>query len=160
MFSAMESETADEVPDADEQWCNTPTYSVSTRRKWPLLTITMWIQAFGANRANPTLCKGISIRSAKWRPDRLNVFNGKYCIEGCRKLAVVVMDQESLSGEIVLETPCELPCLLGNPSRVGVLSTTGKINTPSIQLYEEQNVNRFKNTVSTVKKSQASICDW
>jgi hypothetical protein len=114
------------------------------------------VEAVGTNCAHPTLGEGVCVRRLDRRADHFDAFRSKDLVEGAAELAVAIMDEEP-ERLLVLELHGEVARLLGDPASIWV-RTAGDVLDPSRRNRdEEEDIDPCRKTVSTVRKSQASM---
>ena len=115
------------------------------------------VQAFPAHGADPPLGDGVGVRGLDRGADDLGVDRAPEVIEGPRELAVAVADQEPDGGSLLIKRDTQVAGLLGDPSAGGVGGDTSEVDSSGVQLDENSTYSRCRNTVSTVRKSQATM---
>jgi hypothetical protein len=81
----------------------------------------------------------------------------EYVVEGAGELRIPIANKEIHPASSFLEDKQQVAGLLGDPSRIRVGGHPGEVDSPSVQLDEEQAHTARSQMVSTVKKSQATI---
>jgi hypothetical protein len=114
------------------------------------------VQALPADRADPTLGDGIGVGRLHRCADDLGTGRAPHVIERPGELGVPVADQELERGGLVIEDGGDVTSLLGNPPPSRMSSDARQVH-PSAGEFDEEQDTRRKKTVSTVKKSQATI---
>jgi hypothetical protein len=114
-------------------------------------------QALLAHGANPALGDGVSVRGLDRCQDDLGTHRTPDVVEGPGELAVTVADQESDGSGLLIEHGHEVAGLLGDPGACGVGGDAGEVDAPVVQLDKNSTYSRCRNTVSTVRRSQATM---
>jgi hypothetical protein len=119
------------------------------------------VQALLAHGANPALGDGVSVRSLDRRKDDLSAEPVPHVVEGSGELAVTVVDQEPDGGGVLIERRDEVAGLLGDPGTGGVGGDADEVDSSVVQRLcswmKNRTYSRCRNTVSTVRKSQARM---
>jgi hypothetical protein len=135
------------VPDVDVQDAN----------KLPTPGDQEMVQALSAHGANPALGHRVGVRRLDRCQDDLGTEPVPDVVEGPGELAVAVVDQELDGGGLLLERGDEVAFLLGDPGAGGVGGDTSEVDSSGVQLMKNSTYSRCRNTVSTVRKSQARM---
>ena len=98
------------------------------------------VEALPAHGPDEPLCEGIRPRCPDRGPDDTDALGAEDGIEGPRELGVPVAQEEPHSRQALLDG--EVPRLLGDPGRVGVLRDAGQVHASRRELDEEQEVER------------------
>src|SRR5215510_16601872 len=115
------------------------------------------VQTFCANGSDEALRDRVRRRRAPRRANHPNTVAAKDRVELAREFLVAISDEKPQRFAALGETPCTLTGLLRHPLGVGVARAARQVDAPAAQLDEEEHVRRWSQTVSTVKKSTASI---
>jgi hypothetical protein len=117
------------------------------------------VEALGAGGADEALGERVCLRRSHWRLDDLDSFAGEDGVEVAGELAVAVADEEAKRRSLLPECPGELSGLLGGPCAGRVGGAASQVDTSAAELDEEEHVQPLQPTVSTVKKSTASMLE-
>jgi hypothetical protein len=119
------------------------------------------VQALLPHGSYPPLSEGVGVRRLDWCLDDLEAIGGKDVVEGAGELAVAIANEElRCAGSrcpLCFPTHRELSCSLDDPRPVRMVGDTHESNPPGIELDGEQDVEVLRRTVSTVKKSTATM---
>ena len=115
------------------------------------------VQALPADRADPALSDGVRVGRLHRCADDLDTGRAPHVIERPGELGVPVADQERERGGLVIEDGREVTSLLGNPPPSRMTSDARRCTRRLASSTKNRTYTRRKKTVSTVKKSQATI---
>jgi hypothetical protein len=113
------------------------------------------VEAVGANRTQRSACAFAFGRLDRCA-DHSHAFGPEDLIEGVAELRVAVVDEEP-ERLLLTQLHDEVASLLGDPVSVRVRRAGDVLDPPCRERDEEQDVDRCRNAVSTVRKSQASM---
>jgi hypothetical protein len=115
------------------------------------------VQALLAHGANPALGDGVGVRRLDRRQDDLGTDRTPDVVEGPGELAVPVADQEPDDGGLLIERGGEVAGLLATQAPVGLALTPARWTRRLCRWMKNSTYSRCRNTVSTVRKSQATM---
>jgi hypothetical protein len=115
------------------------------------------VEALPSQASHPALGVRLRLRRPRRCSDHSDTFGAEHVVEAARELAVAVADQEAGWLLSFGERHHEVARLLGNPTLVRIGGHAAKVNAAAAKLDEEYS--RRSQTVSTVRKSQATIAD-
>ena len=92
------------------------------------------VQALAADTGDPAFALSIRIRRPHRGADDLQALGSKDGIDGGRKVAVAIVDQEAGSDPGLPELPGQVPRLLGGPGSAGALAAGREQDAPAGQL--------------------------
>jgi hypothetical protein len=98
------------------------------------------VQTLGANRAGEALGDRVRCRRTYRRLANRDAFAAEDGVEVACELAVAVADQETQRRWALAERPGELAGLLGDPDAARIGGAAGEVDTPSVELDEEEHV--------------------
>ena len=113
------------------------------------------VQALPAQGADPALGDGVGVGSLDRRADDLGAEPVPHVVEGSGELAVTVAEQEPDGGGVLIERRDEVAGLLRDQAPVGVAVTPARCTRRLCSWMKNSTYSRCRNTVSTVRKSQA-----
>src|SRR4029453_17217784 len=115
------------------------------------------VQAFPAHGADPALGDGVGVRGLYRCADDLCTDRAPDVIEGPGELAVAVVDQELAGGGLLIKRGGQVGGLVGAPSAGWVSGEPARWTRRVCSWMKNSTYSRCRNTVSTVRKSQAMI---
>src|SRR6266511_525116 len=115
------------------------------------------VEALGTDNADETLRDRVRLRRLRRRLDDLDAFAGEDGVEVACELPVAVTDQEAKRRRTLLQRPRELARLLGDPGAGRIGRAAGHVARRLPSSMKKSTYNRCSETVSTVKKSTASM---
>ena len=115
------------------------------------------IKTLPTDRADPALGDRVGVRRLHRCADDLDTGRAPHIIERPRELGVPIADQEPEPSGLIAKDGDEVAGLLGNPQAGGMVSDAGKMDPPAAKLMKNSTYTRRRKTVSTVKKSHATI---
>jgi hypothetical protein len=117
------------------------------------------VEALSTYGADETLGVGVGLRSPDRGADDPDAFGPEDLVEARSELGVPVTDQELDWMDPIIQHHRQVPRLLDNPGTGRMSGDPGHMYPSGVDLDEEEHVERLSSTVSTEKKSQASIDD-
>jgi hypothetical protein len=134
-----------------------PDVAVEDAKEVPAASNQEMVQALPAHGTDPALGNGVGVRGLDRCADDLGADRGPDVIEGPGELAVTVADQEPDGGGLLIKRDGQVAGLLGDPSAGGVGGDTARWTRRVCSWMKNTTYSRCRNTVSTVRKSQATI---
>src|SRR5687767_10768428 len=98
------------------------------------------VEAFLAHRPNPAFRDRVRVRRPKWCLHDCHVLRHEDRVEGSRKLAVTVVNQEAGWHSPVLDLPAELARLLRYPGTCRLCSAASHMNASTTKLDPEEHI--------------------
>jgi hypothetical protein len=115
------------------------------------------VQALAPHAADPALDARVGVRRPQRRPDHPHPLAVEDGVERAAELRVTVVDQEPRPPAAIAEVQEHVACLLRNPAAVGLLvQAMYSMRRVPMQM-NTSTYSRRSRTVSTVRKSQASV---
>ena len=115
------------------------------------------VKTLPTDRADPAPGDRVGVRRPHRCADDLDTGRAPHVIERPGELGVPVADQEPERSGLIAKDGDEVAGLLGNPEAGGMVSDAAKMDPPAAKLDKNSAYTRRRKTVSTVKKSQATI---
>ena len=115
------------------------------------------IQALSSDRSNPPLGVGVRVGRLHRRQEHLDTLRAEHIVECAAELRVAVVDKEAQPSPSFSEHQQEVSGLLGDPGTVRVALTPARWIRRVCNSMKNSTYNRRSQTVSTVKKSQATM---
>ena len=126
-------------------------------QKMPALRDQQPVQTFGPNRSDEAFRHRVRCGRSPCRPHHLDTSAAKHRVELTREFLVAISDEKSRWFDPLRERPRELASLLRHPLCGGMARAARQVHATARELNEEEHISRWSQTVSTVKKSTASI---
>ena len=115
------------------------------------------IETLASGGSDPALREGVRVRSPDRGAHDLGTDRSPDIIEGPRELGVAVTDQVTHAASGLVQGRRRVAGLLGDPLAGGVRGDAAQVDPPGLHFDEEQHVYRVSHTVSTEKKSHATM---
>jgi hypothetical protein len=115
------------------------------------------IQALPAHGADPALGDGVGVGRLGRCADDLGAEPVPEVIEGSGELAVAVAEQEPDGAGLLIKRDGQVAGLLGDPDTGGLAVTPARWTRRVCSWMKNRTYSRCRNTVSTVRKSQATM---
>jgi hypothetical protein len=131
--------------------------AVEDAKKLPTPSDQEMVQALPAHGTDPALGDGVGVRRLDRGADDLGTEPVPEVIEGSGELAVTVADQEPDGGGLLIKRDGQVAGLLGNPGAGGLAVTPARCTRRLCSWRKNSTYSRCRNTVSTVRKSQARM---
>ena len=96
------------------------------------------IQTLFSDSSDPALNERIRIWGLIGCGNHVDTFGLKKNIESCAKASIVVADQQTKGGFLIIQFPNELPGLLGGPKRIWIGGDPRQIHSAGVQFNEDE----------------------
>jgi hypothetical protein len=136
-----------------------PDVAVEDAKEMPTPSDQEMVQAFLAQGTDPALGDGIGVRRLDRCADDLGADRVPEVIEGPGELAVAVADQEPDGGGLFIKVTARLRACWATHVPVGLAVTPARWTRRVCSWMKKRIYSRCRNTVSTVRKSQARMSD-
>jgi hypothetical protein len=118
--------------------------------QWP-------VQALSPHRPDPAFRVGVGVRCLHRRDQHLGALGAEHVVEAAGELRVAVAQHEAQLSASFAEHQQQVAGLLGDPQTVGGAVTPARWTRRVASSMKNSTYSRRSHTVSTVKKSQATI---
>jgi hypothetical protein len=119
------------------------------------------VEPLSADGADPSFGDRVRSGGPHWGAQDAEAFTGEHGIEDVGELGIPVPDQELESCHALAEVHQQIPRLLGHPGSAGVRGDSQKMHAAGSVLHENSAYSRWLSSVSTQKKSVATMpCAW
>jgi hypothetical protein len=98
------------------------------------------VQALGSHRPDPALGVGVGVGRLHRRDQDLGVVRTEDVVEGAGEPRISIANKEAHSSAPLAQHEAQVAGLLGNPSPIRVGGHPGQVDSPSVQLDEEQHI--------------------
>jgi hypothetical protein len=98
------------------------------------------VQALGADGLHPALGVRVRLGRLHWGQEHLDALRPEHCIEAVAELGIPVAQHEAYLPAPLAKHQQQVPCLLGDPSTIGVGRYLGQVDPAGVELDEEQYV--------------------
>jgi hypothetical protein len=98
------------------------------------------VQALGPHRTDPALGVGVGVWRLYRRNQHLGAVRTEDVVEGTGELRIPITNKEAHSSAPLAQHEAQVAGLLGDPSPIRVGGHPGEVDSPSVQLDEEQHI--------------------
>jgi hypothetical protein len=115
------------------------------------------VKALGPHRPDPALGVGVGVRRLNWRDQHLGAVRAEHVVEPAAELRVTIANKETHPASSFLEDKQQVAACWVTQVPLGLAVTPARWTRRVSSSMKNSTYNRRTQTVSTVKKSQATI---